>query len=109
MSNKAALTTFIENHFPATARTMLQKIESYHQWLLEENEKVNLISRKTDPEDIWTQHFLDSILSIDCVDFKAKNILDVGTGGGFPGIPLAILFPDAHVTLLDSTRKKGPN
>ncbi len=86
--------------------SLMEKFTEYYNWLLEENEKINLISRKTDPEYIWTHHFLDSLLSIKCVNYSKKRILDFGTGGGFPGIPLAIIYGDSQFILLDSTKKK---
>jgi 16S rRNA (guanine527-N7)-methyltransferase len=106
MTPKEEVVKFLEKVFPGSNAVILEKFECYYRWLLEENYKVNLISRKTDPEDVWVLHFLDSILSVGCVDYRKKSILDVGTGGGFPGVPLAVCYPDARVTLLDSTKKK---
>lgn len=106
MSEKKELLYFLEQNFGEASKAILQQFESYSEWLLRENLKVNLISRKTDPDEIWIRHFLDSILSVGCIDFRNKNILDVGTGGGFPGVPLAVLYPDARFTLLDATKKK---
>jgi 16S rRNA (guanine527-N7)-methyltransferase len=106
MSKRTEVERYLkEKNVPDSQRVMCL-FDTYYHWLLDENERINLISRKTDPDDIWTLHFLDSLLSISCVDFKGKKILDFGTGGGFPGIPLASMYPDAHVTMLDSTKKK---
>ena len=93
-------------HLPGGSGAPLRRFERYHTWLAGENRKINLISRQTDPEDIWTVHFLDSLLSISHVDFHGKKVLDFGTGGGLPGIPLAIVYGDAEFTLLDSRKKK---
>jgi len=106
MSKRSEVERYLQEKNVADSQRVMRLFDTYYQWLLEENERINLISRKTDPDDIWTQHFLDSLLSVSCVDFKGKKILDFGTGGGFPGIPLASMYPDAHVTLLDSTKKK---
>lgn len=106
MSTNTELEQYLTTNFPDKAPRVLEKFETYYHWLLDENKKINLISRQTAPPDVWVLHFLDSILATRCVDFRNKRILDIGTGGGFPGIPLAILFPDAHITLLDSTKKK---
>ncbi len=105
MDKKAEVEKYLQKH-TANSTVFMEKFTSYYNWLLEENQKINLISRKTDPEDIWTQHFLDSLLSIECVDYTGKKVLDFGTGGGFPGIPLAIIYGDSRFTLLDSTKKK---
>jgi len=70
------------------------------------NSKVNLISRK-DIDHLYERHVLHSLSIANFIDFqKGTHILDAGTGGGFPGIPLSILFPEVHFTLVDSTGKK---
>lgn len=70
------------------------------------NSMVNLISRK-DIDHLYERHVLHSLSIAKFIDFKrGTHILDAGTGGGFPGIPLAILFPEVHFTLVDSIRKK---
>lgn len=74
----------------------------YHFW----NEKVNVISRQ-DIENLYEHHVLHSLVIGKFIDFQAgTTVLDLGTGGGFPGIPLAILFPDVHFHLVDSIDKK---
>ena len=74
----------------------------YDDW----NSKINVISRK-DMEHFYEHHVLHSLAIAKVVTFKPMaEVLDVGTGGGFPGIPLAILFPDARFTLVDSIGKK---
>lgn len=103
---KEAFIGFLKENFPNNYAELLKSFEIYHRWLITENSKINLISRQTSPDEIWTQHFLDSLLTVRYVDFSDKSILDFGTGGGFPGIPLAIVYPNASVTLLDSRKKK---
>jgi len=106
MTQKELFKEFLADRFPQTWENFFPKFERFHSWLVQENSKINLISRQTDPADIWTTHFLDSLLSIKYVEFERSKILDFGTGGGLPGIPLAIIYADASVTLLDSRKKK---
>jgi len=76
--------------------------ELYNEW----NAKINVISRK-DIQHLYLHHVLHSLAIAQFVNFKkGSRILDVGTGGGFPGIPLAILFPECHFVLIDSIAKK---
>ena len=76
--------------------------ELYNFW----NEQINVISRK-DTENFYERHVLHSMGIAKIIAFKdGTTILDIGTGGGFPGIPLAILFPNCHFTLIDSVGKK---
>jgi 16S rRNA (guanine527-N7)-methyltransferase len=103
---KEAFINFLKETFSDKHQELLKRFETYYDWIIEENRKINLISRQTDPDDIWTLHFLDSLLPVKHVNFSGKTILDFGTGGGLPGIPLAIVYPNASVTLLDSRKKK---
>lgn len=100
------LVEFIRKYFPQRKDRILSNFRLYHQLLLEENQKVNLVSRKTSPENIWTLHFLDSILPAKLFKLANQTILDFGSGGGLPGIPLKIIFPEIKLYLLDSKLKK---
>ncbi|MDN5200489.1 16S rRNA (guanine(527)-N(7))-methyltransferase RsmG [Fulvivirgaceae bacterium BMA10] len=76
--------------------------ELYTHW----NQKINVISRK-DIDQLYSRHVLHSLGIAKVYQFqKGQKVLDVGTGGGFPGIPLAILFPETHFYLIDSIQKK---
>jgi len=80
--------------------------EHYYKLLIAENKIVNLVSRKMPVENYWLQHFLDSLLVTETLDFKGQTVLDFGTGGGLPGIPIKIVEPDCEMVLLDSIQKK---
>lgn len=85
------------------------KYEEYMKIFLEENSKVNLIS-KNDEKYLWEKHIFDSLAIENFFEkfdtSKIKTILDIGTGGGFPAIPIAITYPHLKVTALDSIAKK---
>lgn len=84
----------------------VSKLNKYMQGILEWNEKVNL-TRITEPEEFLVKHYLDSLVCCRRDEFlKAKKIIDVGTGAGFPGIPLAVMSQDKQFVLMDSLNKR---
>ena len=83
----------------------LAAMEGFARLLLEKNQVMNLTAI-TDPEQVARLHFLDSLTLLTLASFRGKTVIDVGCGGGFPGVPLAIACPEAHVTLLDSLGKR---
>ena len=96
----------IFKYFPSLTDEQKKQFEMldalYHEW----NEKINVISRK-DIDNLYEHHVLHSLSIAKALSFrKGTSILDFGTGGGFPGIPLAIMFPECHFKLIDGTRKK---
>jgi 16S rRNA (guanine527-N7)-methyltransferase len=103
---KREFENFIKIHFNTRYNMIMRTFEKYLEILTEENKKVNLVSRKTSVNDFWNIHFLDSILPVAYVNFYKKKILDFGSGGGLPGLPIKIVIPDTIVYLLDSRQKK---
>lgn len=87
------------------SQEMLNKFSKYRDLLLEWNEKFNLTAI-TDKDEIEEKHFIDSLSLDKYVDLDDKTLLDVGSGAGFPGIPLAIAHPTCKVHLLESNGKK---
>ncbi|RUA33892.1 MAG: 16S rRNA (guanine(527)-N(7))-methyltransferase RsmG [Bacteroidetes bacterium] len=95
----------INKYFPELSAQQQAQFQELGNLYAEWNEKINVISRK-DIEHIYEKHILHALAIAKFQDLSNKKVLDVGTGGGFPGIPLAILFPNAHFTLVDSIGKK---
>lgn len=96
----------IYEYFPGLSADQKKKIEAlfplYNEW----NEKINVISRK-DIDELYIRHVLHALSLVKFADFtNCHQVLDVGTGGGFPGIPLAIVFPNVQFHLVDSIGKK---
>ena len=96
----------IEKHFPNLTEEQKNQFAKLEELYKEWNEKINVISRK-DMESLYEKHILHSLGIAKVMEFAPNTkVLDIGTGGGFPGIPLAILFPEVQFTLIDSIGKK---
>ncbi|MCS6813626.1 MAG: 16S rRNA (guanine(527)-N(7))-methyltransferase RsmG [Cyanobacteria bacterium] len=93
--------------------TQLQQFQRLYELILTANQHLNL-TRITEPNDFWEKHLWDSIRGVVstkaaalCASHpKSPRVIDIGTGAGFPGLPIAIAYPTWHITLVDSTRKK---
>ncbi len=96
----------IYSHFPDLTERQRDQFAALHDLYTEWNAKINVISRK-DMESFYEKHVLHSLGIAKVYSFQpGQKVLDVGTGGGFPGIPLAILFPETQFHLVDSIGKK---
>ncbi len=93
-------------NFPNLSPLQLERYAQMESLYRDWNSKINLISRK-DIDQFAVRHLLHSLSIAQVVDFKpGTSLMDAGTGGGFPGIPLAVFFPEVHFTLVDSIGKK---
>lgn len=96
----------IQKYFPNLTETQLEQFTKLQELYKDWNLKINVVSRK-DIDELYLRHVLHSLGIAKLISFKpGSKVMDVGTGGGFPGIPLAILFPETQFHLVDSIGKK---
>lgn len=82
-----------------------KQFEIYYQTLIEWNQKMNLTAI-TEQDDVYIKHFYDSLCIVKTMDFNSQTLLDVGSGAGFPSIPLKIMYPDLDITIIDALQKR---
>ena len=96
----------IRRHFPGLTPQQTERFEALYALYTAWNAKINVVSRK-DIDQLYLRHVLHSLaIARVCTFGPGARVVDVGCGGGFPSVPLAILFPEAHFTAVDSIRKK---
>ena len=96
----------ITKYFPELSENQVEQFKKLQSLYEDWNQKINVISRK-DIDNLYEHHVLHSLAIAKAIRFKAgTTILDFGCGGGFPGIPLAIMFPECHFRMIDGTGKK---
>ena len=86
-------------------QVMLEQLDTYYKMLIEYNRHTNL-TRITDEKEVYLKHFFDSLMLVKTINLDNQALLDVGTGAGFPGMVLKIVFPNLNVTLVDSLNKR---
>ena len=91
--------------FLVLGEPQFRQLEHHYRLLLQWNERINL-SAIRDPEEVIERHFAESLFLATHAPSGSKNIVDIGSGGGFPGVPLAIMLPECPVTLMDSHSRK---
>ena len=104
--NKNEFIKYLEdiNIYPTTSQ--LDKLDKFYNLLIEWNQKINL-TRITNKEDVYLKHYYDSLTLNRVINLKeVKTLCDVGTGAGFPGIVIKIMFPEIRITLVDSLQKR---
>ncbi|MEZ4765703.1 MAG: RsmG family class I SAM-dependent methyltransferase [Calditrichia bacterium] len=93
--------------FPVSRINKLRSFPQFADVLRDWNQRINLISRQ-DVDNLWTHHFLPSIIPSTFIDLPAQCwVMDIGSGGGFPAIPLKILYPQWQLLMVESIRKKA--
>ena len=105
LSDEAILSALGEFQLSATYK-QVQQIQQYISILLQWNDKMNLTAIR-DPREILYRHFCESMFAAVVVPVENGRLADVGSGGGFPGLPLKILRPDLHLFLIESNIKKA--
>ncbi len=104
--DRAQFETWLKQNYPHVTNRQIEQFEAYRQLIVTWNQAVNLMSR-ADGLDLYEKHFVDSLLFPLPNDDHHRAYLDLGTGAGFPGIPLKIMYPDYTFYLLEATGKRA--
>lgn len=102
--SKTLLFNYLDEHFPLNSGSIKKNLETYAAILARESEVKNLTA--IEPDDYYEKHFYDSLLIGEMYEFKQKTVIDIGTGAGFPGLVLAIAYPEVDMYLLEPTAKR---
>ena len=105
MERKELLNKILSDNKIKCTDLQLDQLIRFYEMLVEKNKVMNLTAI-TDFEEVAVKHFADSLVIDRVIDLKSQKVIDVGTGAGFPGIPLKILYPDIKVTVLDTLNKR---
>jgi len=105
MMEEEKLKNELEEYGITLTAKQLSQFMKYYSLLVEWNKKINLTSI-TELSEVVNKHFVDSLSLVNVIDITNQRIIDVGTGAGFPGIPIKIIFPDTNIILLDSLNKR---
>ena len=103
-ADPALVRELIDKYIPEASGESAEKLVRYYEMLIEWNNRMNLTAI-TDPEGVVLRHFADSLIGAELIT-EGASCIDVGTGAGFPGLPLKIMRPDIELTLLDSLNKR---
>lgn len=96
----------VDSHLQNVSRETFSRLENYVSLLLKWNPKINLIGPATEP-DVWTRHIEDSLQVVTLIEPSVKTLVDLGSGGGLPGLVIAIARPELQVTLVEQDQRKA--
>lgn len=104
--SESDIAALLAPYLPAAPASLCAQLSIYLDLLLKWNARINLTAIR-DPEEIVRRHFGESLFAAQHLDPKTPTLLDLGSGAGFPGLPIALLHPEIHVTLAESQNKKA--
>jgi len=106
MHDYSKLISYLSQYSVSVSDDQIQKLDTYYEMMIETNKSLNLTAI-TEFDDVLIKHYIDSVTIVRDIDMTgAKSVIDVGTGAGFPGMVLKIIFPNLNITLFDSLQKR---